>query len=88
MGHPAFGIHLVKFQPASLRHAQTMPEHEEQQAAVAGLVPASLGRLDQPLDLAPGEVLPVAVVLPRVSAFAPVHHFVESSPRPMPLKPA
>jgi DNA-binding XRE family transcriptional regulator len=39
-----------------------MPEHQEQQAAVAGLVPASLGRLDQPLDLAPGEVLPVAVV--------------------------
>ena len=55
-----------------------MPEHEEQQAAVAGLVPAPFGRLDQPLDLAPGEVLPVAVVLPRVSAFAPAHLFVES----------
>jgi hypothetical protein len=33
-------------------------------------------------------VLPVAVVLPRVSAFAPVHHFVESFPCRMPLKPA
>ena len=51
-----------------------MPEH---QAAVAGLVPAPLGGLHQPLDLAPGEVLPVAVVPARVSAFAPVHHFVE-----------
>jgi hypothetical protein len=33
-------------------------------------------------------VLPVAIVPPRVSAFASAHHFVESSPRPMPLKPA
>jgi hypothetical protein len=65
-----------------------MPEHQEQQAAVAGLVPAPFGRLDQPLDLAPGEVLPVAVVPPRVSAFAPAHHFVESSPCRNPLKPA
>jgi hypothetical protein len=31
-----------------------MPEHQEQQATVAGL--------DQPFNLAPGEVLPVAVV--------------------------
>jgi hypothetical protein len=65
-----------------------MPEHEEQQAAVAGLVPASLGRLYQPLDLAPGEVLPVAVIPACVSAFAPAHHFVESFPCRMPLEPA
>jgi hypothetical protein len=65
-----------------------MPEHQEQQAAVAGLVPAPLGRLDQPLNLAPGEVLPIAVIPARVSAFAPVHHFVESFPCRKPLKPA
>jgi hypothetical protein len=47
-----------------------------------------LGRLDQPLDLAPGEVLPVAVIPAPVSAFAPVHHFVESFPHTMPLEPA
>jgi hypothetical protein len=33
-------------------------------------------------------VLPVAVVPPRVSAFAPVHHFVESSPCRKALEPA
>jgi hypothetical protein len=53
-----------------------MPEHQEQQAAVASLVPAPPGRLDQPLDLAPGEMLPVAVVPARFSAFASVHLFV------------
>jgi hypothetical protein len=33
-------------------------------------------------------VLAVAVVPARNSGFAPVHHFVESSRRPMALKPA
>ena len=55
-----------------------MPEHQEQQATVAGLVPAPLGRPDQPFNLKPGEVLPVAVIPARVSGFSPVHHFVES----------
>jgi hypothetical protein len=36
-----------------------MPERQEQQATVAGLVPAALRRLDQPFNLAPGQVLPV-----------------------------
>jgi hypothetical protein len=31
-------------------------------------------------NLAPGEVLPVAVIRAGLSGFAPVHHFVESSP--------
>jgi hypothetical protein len=33
-------------------------------------------------------VLPVAVIHIRFSAFAPAHHFVESSPCRKPLKPA
>ena len=37
-----------------------MPEHQEQQATVADLVPAALRRLDQPFNLARGEMLPVA----------------------------
>ena len=63
MQHAAFGVHLVELQPASLRHAQAMPEHQEQQATVAGLVPAALRRLDQPFNLAPGEVLPVGLLM-------------------------
>src|SRR5450755_3554964 len=34
MQHAAFGVHLVEFQPAGLRHAQPMPEHQQPQAAV------------------------------------------------------
>jgi hypothetical protein len=65
-----------------------MSEHKEQQTTVAGLVPAPSGRLDQPFDLASGEVLAVAVIPARVSGFAPVHRFVESFPHAMPMKPA
>jgi hypothetical protein len=36
--------------------AQAMPEHQEQQATVAHLVPAALGRFNQPFNLAAGEV--------------------------------
>ena len=49
----ALGVHLVKFHPAGFRDAEAMPEHQEQQATVAGLVPAALGRLDPPFNLAP-----------------------------------
>ena len=42
---------------------------------VADLVSAPLGRLDQPFNLAPGEVLPVTVIPARISTFAPVHHY-------------
>ena len=55
---------------------------------VAGLVPAPSGRLDQPFDLASGEMLAVAVIPARVSGFAPVYRFVESFPHTMPLEPA
>jgi hypothetical protein len=51
MQHAAFGVHLVKLHPASFRHPEAMPDH---QAAVAGLVPAALRRLDQPFNLAAG----------------------------------
>jgi hypothetical protein len=45
---------------AGLRHAQAMPEHQEQQATVAHLVPAALGCFNQPVNLAAGEVFAVA----------------------------
>ena len=69
MQHAAFRVHLVEFHPAGLRHAQAMPEHQEQQATVAGLVPAALGRLNQPFNLAAGEVLSVAVLRRPVFPF-------------------
>jgi hypothetical protein len=84
----AFGVHLVEFHPAGFRDAQAMPEHQEQQATVAGFVPAPPGRLNQLFNLAPGKVLSVAVIPPCVFAFASVHHFVESFPCAMPRKPA
>lgn len=60
----AFGVHLGKDQAASLRHAQPMPEHEEQEAPVAGLVPGPLGGGKELLDFVAGEV------------FSFLHHFV------------
>src|SRR5208283_866721 len=82
MQHAAFGVHLVEFHPAGLRHAQSMPEHQEQQATVAHLVPAVLSRFHQPFNLARGEMLPVADLcqppasvprrsLPRAEPFFP-----------------
>jgi hypothetical protein len=83
----ALDVHLVEPQPAGLGDAQPVAEHQEQQAAVAGLVPAPFGGRDQPLDLAPGEVLAAASVPAFLSGFAPARRFVESSRRPKPLKP-
>ena len=54
-----------------------MPEHQEQQATVAGFVPAALGRLDQPFDLAPGEVLSVAVPVPTLTSESKVRNSVD-----------
>jgi hypothetical protein len=91
MQHAAFRVHLVEFHPAGLRHAQAMPEHQEQQATVAHLVPGAFGRFNQPFNLAAGEVFSVAVPpasVPRFFAFASVYHFVESLPCCMPRKPA
>ncbi len=86
MQHAAFSVHLIEFHPAGFRHAQAMPKHQEQQATVTGFIPGALNRFNQPCNLAPGEVLPVGVLLARVSVFAPVHRFVESLACPVPLK--
>jgi hypothetical protein len=91
MQHAAFHVHLVEFHAAGLRHAEAMAEHQKQQATVADLVSAALGRLNQPFDLARGEVLPVADLQHpppvftdgagrRSLVFSPVYHFVESVP--------
>ena len=69
-----------EFHPAGFRDAEAVPEHQEQQATVAGLVPAALGRLDQPFNLAPGQVLPVAVVPARVSCFCARSSFCREFP--------
>lgn len=70
-----------------------MPEHEQQQATVAGFVPAAPGRVDQAPNFKRGQMLSFAVTValprlffpaarptlpPRVSVFSPVHRFVES----------
>src|SRR5271165_5494519 len=60
MQHAAFGVHLVEFYSASLRHAQAMTEHEKQQATVADFVPSALGRFNQAFNLARREMLPLA----------------------------
>jgi hypothetical protein len=65
-----------------------MPEHQEQQATVAHLVPGAFGRFNQPFNLAAGEVFSVPVSPASVARFAPVYHFVESLPCPMRRKPA
>jgi hypothetical protein len=67
-----------------------MPEDQQQQATVAGFIPAPLRGLDQPFNLVPGEVLALAVGAGRCLvflAFAPVHHFVESFSGRMPWNP-
>src|SRR5208337_3777351 len=71
MQHAAFGVHLVEFHPAGLRHAQSMPEHQEQRATVAHLVPAVLSRFHQPFNLARGEMLPVADLCQPPAMFPP-----------------
>jgi hypothetical protein len=47
------------------------PKHQEQQATVAHLVPAALGRFNQPFNLAAGEVFSVAVPPPVFPVFRP-----------------
>jgi hypothetical protein len=42
MQHQAFDVHLVEFHPADLGYAQRMPEDQQQQATVAGFIPAPL----------------------------------------------
>ena len=90
MQHAAFGVRLVESHPAGLRHAQTVPEDQEQQATVAGFVPAAaLHGFNQPFNLAAGEVLSVAVIADRCSFFLLLRPFiVEGFSGRMPLKPA
>ena len=71
-----------------------MPEHQQQQAAVAGPVAAAFGGVEQLFDLEAGEVLAAAVLFlpaarppPRFSCFRSAHRFVESLSCPRPLKP-
>ena len=56
MQDAAFGVHLGENQPASLGHPQPMAEHEEQKAAVAGLVPCALGGGQELFEFGPNEV--------------------------------
>lgn len=66
-----------------------VPEQQEQQATVAGLVAAAL-RIDQLFNFAAGEVLPVAVAIrrrPVFRLFPSGHHFVESFPSSRPPNP-
>ena len=67
----AFGVHLIEPQPASLGHAQAVPVHKQDQAAVALRVPAVFGGVDQFFDFKAGEVLPVAFG-GRFGRFCPV----------------
>src|SRR5208337_1771482 len=71
MQHAAFGVHLVEFYSASLRHAQAMTEHEKQQATVADFVPAALGRFNQAFNLARREMLPLANLCQHPPASVP-----------------
>ena len=70
MEHAVFRVQLVEFHPAGLRHAQAMPEHQEQQATVPHLVPTAIGRFNQPFNFAAGEVFSVGVPPASVPRFA------------------
>ena len=78
MQHAAFGIHLGQFQAAGLRHAQAVAEHQQQKAAVAGLVTSSLGGRNELFDLAGGQVF--AVVVHFVQCWG-VGEALEAAPR-------
>ena len=68
MQYAAFGVHLVDFHPVSLRYALGMPEHQEQQATVAHLIPVILGSLQSSVPpLVRGKVFGVAVTSASVS---------------------
>jgi hypothetical protein len=58
----AFSIDVIELQPARLRYAKTVPEHEEKQAAVAdGVSSALVASISR--SAATGEVLAVATAL-------------------------
>jgi len=51
MQNAAFGIHLGQLEAASLRHTQAISEHQQQKTAIAGLVAASLGGIQELFNL-------------------------------------
>lgn len=64
---PALKVQMGQGEAARFRHAQAVAEHQQQQAAVAGLVAAALGGGDEPLHFALGQV--AAVVFERFNHF-------------------
>jgi hypothetical protein len=67
--NPALCIHLFELQPASLGHAQPVPENQKQQATVAGLVAASPGRGNQLSNFKAGKVVASGLAPRRVFFF-------------------
>jgi hypothetical protein len=61
--HAGHGLwcELVEVQPADLRRAESMPEHQEQPARVMGFVVAAAARLDEAFNFARGKVLSLVV---------------------------
>jgi hypothetical protein len=85
-------VHLVKLQSASLGHPQPMPEHQEQEATVTGLVADASGRGDQPSYLKSGKVA-ASCLTGGLSLFGhfslswPVHLFVDNYQLKTPQQP-
>ncbi len=65
MQDTAFNVHLGQHQAAGFGHAQAVPEHQEQQASVAGRVAGALGGGYELLDFGGNQV------------FSLGHHFVQ-----------
>jgi hypothetical protein len=66
--HAASHVHLVERQTASLGYAKAVPEHQQQQATVAGLVAGASGCGHQLADLESGQVVATGLAPPpRVS---------------------
>lgn len=51
---PSFKIDVRQLKPQGFRHAQPVAEHQQEQAAVAGLVAGSLGGCDELFHFAGG----------------------------------
>jgi hypothetical protein len=89
----ALGVHLLELQPASLGHAQPVPEYQKQQATVAGFVAAASGRGNQLSNFKAGQIVAPGLAPPRVllagrfSSCGHLHRFVESSTLEKCVKP-
>jgi hypothetical protein len=58
--HAAFDVHLGEPEATGFRDPEAMPEHQQQKAAVAGLVPAAACGVEKFFHFDRGEVFPVA----------------------------